>query len=98
MKFGNKPVDGGNLILVRREFEQAEIPASLKQSIFRRIYGAAEIIDGIVKYCLWMPDAEMGQYVTYPEILHRVEAVAELRKNSSDFGEKSKKSSTTSIS
>lgn len=90
MKFGNKPVDGGNLILSRAEFEKSEIPSPLKQSAVRRIYGASEIIDGIVKYCLWMPGAEMGQYANCPEILRRVESVAEIRTRSSDFGEKSK--------
>lgn len=90
MKFGNKPVDGGNLILSRQEFEQLEIPSSLKQSIVRRMYGAAEVIDGIVKYCLWMPEAQMGEGASYLELLRRVEAVAKIRKTSSDFGEKSK--------
>jgi len=90
MKFGNKPVDGGNLILSPKELEQARIPATLLPSIVRRIYGAAEVIDGIVKYCLWMPDADVSQYAGYPEVLRRVEAVAEIRKKSSDFGEKSK--------
>jgi hypothetical protein len=90
MKFGNKPVDGGNLILSRREFEIVEIPDFLRRSVTRRIYGAAEVIDGVVRYCLWMPEADVGRYAHCPEILRRVEAVAEIRKGSSDFGEKSK--------
>jgi hypothetical protein len=89
MKFGNKPVDGGNLMFSRDEFIQADVPTSLKKSILRRIYGAAEIIDGIVRYCLWIPENSASQYVGYPEIRRRIEAVAELRKSSSDFGEKS---------
>jgi hypothetical protein len=84
MKFGNKPVDGGNLMLTRQELEDAAFP----QSIIRRIYGAAEIIDGSVRYCLWMPHADFEEYVVNEQVRDRVQAVAKLRKKSTDFGEK----------
>ena len=90
MKFGNKPVDGGNLIFSRHVFDNLDISEKFKLSIIRRIYGASEVIDGLVKYCFWMPDPKVEKYMHSDEIRRRVEAVAAIRKNSSDFGKKSK--------
>jgi hypothetical protein len=90
MKFGNKPVDGGNLILSCQEFQRLNIPTEVSESLIRRIYGASEIIDGLIKYCLWITDDNLEEALSFPEIRRRIEAVAEIRKTSSDFGQKSK--------
>jgi hypothetical protein len=90
MKFGNKPVDGGNLILSSEELEALDLPASIREKNVRKLYGAAEVIDGVTKYCLWMPEVDSAQYKKHPDIAHRIDSVAKLRETSSDFGPRSR--------
>ena len=90
MKFGNKPVDGGNLILTRDELDDLRLGSADSKSLVRKIFGASEIIDGVCKYCLWITDNDLAKAMAIPRMRHRIEQVASLRRTSSDFGSKSK--------
>ena len=61
MSFGNMPVDGGNLLLCERH-EIAELGHRpiREETFIRRIYGSAEYIRGLVRYCLWIPDEHLA--------------------------------------
>lgn len=83
MSFGNKPVDGGYLLLSKDEVENLGLTISQKERFIRRIYGSAEFIRGLERYCLWIEDDYLKEALSIPEIKQRVEGVRQLRLASS---------------
>ncbi|HEX4859425.1 MAG TPA: DNA methyltransferase, partial [Usitatibacteraceae bacterium] len=82
MRCGNKPSDGGHLLLTREERDAllAEEPAAAKY--IRRFVGSEEFINDIERYCLWLQDAEPGELRAMPAVMRRVEAVRNFRSRS----------------
>lgn len=79
MLWGNKPTDGGNLILSadeRDELLQLE-PAAAKY--IRRYAGGGDFIKGDIRYCLWLADVLPKELLSLPNILARVSAVKKFR-------------------
>lgn len=82
MYLGNKPSDGGNLIL--SEAERTEI-LSREPELERFIHpyiGAVEFINRKVRYCFWLKSALPSDIRKSPELLRRLNAVREMRQNS----------------
>ena len=86
MSFGNKAVDGGNLLLTRDEVESLGLTPEQKARFIRRIYGSAEFIRGLSRYCLWIEDEHLEEALAIPSIRSRVEAVRAMRLESRDKG------------
>lgn len=83
MYLGNKPSDGGNLII--SEEEKAEIlkrEPELEPYIHLYI-GAEEFINGKRRYCFWLVSASPAELHKSSELKHRLEAVKEMREKSS---------------
>lgn len=79
MYWGNKPTDGGHLILSveeRREFLQQE-PGSRR--FIRRYMSGGDFLDGAVRYCLWLVDASPADLQNLPLVRKRLEKVAQFR-------------------
>ncbi|MPS79717.1 MAG: class I SAM-dependent DNA methyltransferase [Achromobacter sp.] len=79
MDFGNKPVDGGNLLLTRHEVEALGLTPAQREKFTRRIYGAAEFIRGQDLFCLWINDDEVKVAEAIPAIKTRIDAVRAMR-------------------
>ena len=82
MVFGNKPTDGGNLILTPQERDKiiSEHPEADK---FIRFYqGSDSFINGETRYCIWIGEDERKEAERIPAIKHRIEAVADFRSKS----------------
>ena len=77
---GNKPWDGGYLILSEDEkvFLIKKYPAA-KQFI-KLFLGSKEFINGKKRYCLWLKDVSPNEYRNIPEIKERLNGVAEVRR------------------
>ncbi len=86
MSFGNKPVDGGHLMMSRESLRELNLSSAEEAALTRRIFGASEIIDGIGRYCLWISNSDRDQALKIPAIKARVDLVGQLRIESSDFG------------
>ncbi|GLH28092.1 lactate dehydrogenase [Acetobacter pasteurianus] len=86
MNFGNKPVDGGNLLLDEGELAGLKLDNNQKSKFIRRIVGSAEFIRGIQRYCLWIDDQDANEALTIPTIAQRIEAVKKMRLASRDSG------------
>jgi len=86
MSFGNKPVDGGYLLLSRPEVDALGLSSVRREHFFRRIYGSAEFIRGLERYCLWIADDHLDEAMGIPAILQRVESVRTMRLASRDSG------------
>ncbi|MES9844128.1 MAG: DNA methyltransferase [Candidatus Sedimenticola sp. 6PFRAG5] len=86
MKFGNKPVDGGNLLLSRSELDQLGVDDNSRNKVIKRIIGAAELVSGVERYCLWIEDKNLELAISNDEISERIERVKEKRLSSRDKG------------
>jgi hypothetical protein len=79
MTKGNQPADGGHLLLSPEELEILGLTTEQKKKFVRRIYGSAEFIRGLSRYCLWINDADLSDALSNVCILNRVENVRQIR-------------------
>ncbi len=82
MKCGNKPSDGGNLLLdadERTELLKKEPGAA---PFIKRFLGSDEYLYNIPRYCLWLANAPPNVLRALPEVMHRVKAVQKFREAS----------------
>ncbi len=84
MSFGNKPVDGGNLLLSTDEVDALGLSKKQRERFIRRIYGSAEFIRGLSRYCLWIDNAHLDEALTIEPIRQRIEGVRTMRLASRD--------------
>ena len=83
---GNMPYDGGHLMLSREEMLALGLNPKQKDLFIRRIYGSAELIRGIERYCLWIPTQALNEALSIPSIKQRIEGVRAMRLASRDSG------------
>jgi hypothetical protein len=88
MSFGNMPVDGGNLLLSAEEVTALRLTEQEKEVFIRRIYGSAEFIRGLTRYCLWITDEQLTTASRIESICQRIEKVQAMRLASKDAGTK----------
>lgn len=86
MEFGNKPSDGGNLLLDHDELGKLGLSPTQRERFIRRIYGAHDIINNTMRYCVWIEDEHLIEAMAIPTLHRRIEAVRELRLASPDKG------------
>jgi hypothetical protein len=84
MNFGNKPVDGGHLLLTSAELDDLRLTASQRRRFTRKNYGGAEFIRGVERHCLWISDEDLAEALQVPGIAKRVEGVRTMRLGSPD--------------
>jgi len=84
MSFGNKPVDGGHLLLSSVQLDSLGLTAGQHARFIRRIYGSAEFIRGLARYCLWIEDQHLDEAMQIEPIRERVEGVRAMRLASRD--------------
>lgn len=83
MRCGNKPSDGGHLILDEGERKSLIASAPLARSIVRRFIGSQEFLNGGNRWCLWLKDITPATVRSIPEVIRRVKLVKEFRLKSS---------------
>lgn len=91
MDYGNKPADGGHLILEPSESKELIIRHPEAKSLIRRFIGAREFTSSSYRYCLWISDSQLPSALAVPEIAYRINAVRSVRLASK--GEQSNKNS-----
>lgn len=79
MVYGNKPVDGGYLLLTTAEKEQLLASEPQAAKWIRRLVGAQEFINGKERWCLWLLDVSDEEIKEIPEVQARVNAVQAMR-------------------
>jgi hypothetical protein len=79
MSFGNKPVDGGHLLLSRDAVDALGLTLEQHARFIRRIYGSAEFIRGLERYCLWIEDRNLDEAMRISPIRQRIEGVRAMR-------------------
>lgn len=74
MTTGNRPADGGHLILSQEEYDDFVAKEPNGQKYLKKLIGAAEYINNIPRYCLWLKGANPSEIRKMPEVMRRVEA------------------------
>lgn len=82
MILGNKPADGGNFILTPEEKDEILKREPALEKYIHRYVGAVEFINNKYRYCFWLKDATPMELKQSKELHKRLEAVREMRLNS----------------
>jgi hypothetical protein len=82
MQSGNKPTDGGNLMLTTEEKGRliAEAPSAIY--FIKRYVGSREIINGGGRWCIWVEDSKLSDANKIEEFRRRFDRVRMLRSES----------------
>ncbi|MBQ6079333.1 MAG: class I SAM-dependent DNA methyltransferase [Muribaculaceae bacterium] len=86
MVYGNKPVDGGNLIIEAKDYEDFIKQEPNALPFIKQLLGAKEQMNNTKRYCLWLKDVSPYELRKMPSVLERVARCKELRLSSTDAG------------
>jgi hypothetical protein len=79
MDYGNKPADGGNLLMTAAEAELLGLTTEQRRRFLRRIFGSVEFIRGLERYCLWIEEDDLEEALEISTIRTRIDAVRAMR-------------------
>ncbi|SFD36407.1 DNA methyltransferase [Ruminococcus albus] len=82
MVYGNKPADGGYLIIEADEYDEFIKQEPQAQKYIHRLLGATEFINNKLRYCLWLVGVSPAEIKKCPLILERVRKCKEQRESS----------------
>jgi hypothetical protein len=79
MDYGNKPSDGGHLILSSDDRDNLLEEDVRSQNFIRPYMGSQEVIRGIERFCLWIKEDELQEAASIPSIARRIDSVRDFR-------------------
>ncbi len=82
MVYGNKPADGGNLIIEKDEYDSFLAQEPNAQKFIRQYVGAVEFLHNDKRYCLWLKGVSPKELRSMPLVMQRIEKCKEMRNNS----------------
>ncbi|HMM78758.1 MAG TPA: hypothetical protein PKC65_01930 [Pyrinomonadaceae bacterium] len=82
MVWGNKPTDGGHLVLSYWDREQIESVSPEARQFIRPYRGAAEYIRGIERFCIWVEDSDSDRAWQIESLAERFDKVKRFRESS----------------
>lgn len=86
MLYGNKPVDGGHLLLTTDEKNELLAAEPSAKKWIKKLLGSQEFIQGKDRWCLWLVGATDEEIDAMPLVRQRVEKVRDTRLASRDAG------------
>ena len=81
MTTGNRPADGGHLIIEYEEYEKFIEKEPQAIPYIKKLTGAVEYINNKARYCLWLVGISPTELRKMPEVMKRVEACKQDRLN-----------------
>jgi len=84
--YGNKPVDGGFLLLSPEEKAELVSLEPTAERWLKPVIGSREFINRLERWCLWLVGITPNELKKLPEVMKRVQQVKEMRLNSVDAG------------
>lgn len=82
MVYGNKPADGGHLIIEVDEYEEFIKKEPQAQKFIRPLLGAVEYLHGKKRWCLWLKGVSPSELKQCPLIMDRIKQCKLTRENS----------------
>ena len=86
MMTGNRPADGGNLIIEKEDYEEFIRKEPQAKPYIKKLVGSTEFINNKERWCLWLVGVTPAELRKMPLVLKRVEACKQDRENSPDAG------------
>lgn len=86
MTTGNRPADGGNLIIEKEDYEEFIRKEPQSKPYIKNLVGSAEFINDKERWCLWLVGITPAELRKMPLALNRVEVCKRDRENSPDAG------------
>ena len=83
MRNGNRPLDGGNLIIEEDEYDLFLKREPQAAKYLKRFMMGYEFINNKKRWCLWLVNASPKEIASMPLVLQRVRKVKEMREQSS---------------
>ncbi|MDO5680462.1 MAG: N-6 DNA methylase [Pelistega sp.] len=82
MLFGNKPVDGGHLLMTTAEKDALITAEPNAKQWIKKLLGADEFINGKERWCLWLVGVTEEELQSMPKVMERVNGVKSMRMSS----------------
>ena len=82
MIYGNKPADGGNLIIEDEDYNDFIAKDPYSKKFIHPLIGASEYIKGKKRWCLWLDGVSPEEIKKCPLVLEHIKACKEVRENS----------------
>ena len=86
MMTGNRPADGGHLIIEDEDLEAFIKSDPISQKYIRPFMGSVEFINNKKRWCLWLVNVSPSELKQMPEVMKRVNLCRQDRENSPDEG------------
>lgn len=86
MVYGNKPVEGGHLILTTEEKENLLVTEPASKKWIKKLIGSDEFLNAKERWCLWLVDISQDELDALPLVKERVEKAKQMRLASRDKG------------
>lgn len=84
MDYGNKPVEGGHLLLTEAEKSDLIEAEPRVADFIRPFMGSKEVVGGFHRYCLWITPETLPIAMTIPALVARIRKVEGFRAKSTD--------------
>jgi len=81
MALGSSGIDGGHLLLSKTERDEFIDSSPDSERYIKRFVGGGDLLDGAVRYCLWINDEDLSHALTIPKIKERIELCRLWREN-----------------
>ncbi|MBQ6509186.1 MAG: class I SAM-dependent DNA methyltransferase [Flexilinea sp.] len=88
MSSGNRPADGGFLIIEEKEFDDFIQKDPESKKYLKRLSGATEFINNKKRWCLWLVGVSPSEIRKMPEVMKRVELCRQDRLNGAEDRQK----------
>ena len=86
MTTGNRPADGGHLIIEENEFDDFMRLEPSSSNYIKNLLGSAEFINNKKRYCLWLQGVSPSELRKMPIVMRRIELCKQDRLASPDAG------------
>lgn len=86
MVYGNKPADGGYLIIEDEDYEDFITQDPNSKQFIRPLLGAVEFLHNKKRWCLWLKGASPSELKRCPQVIKRIEKCKENRESSKAAG------------
>ncbi len=86
MVYGNKPADGGYLIIESEDYQDFIKGDPNSKKFIRPLLGAVEFLHSKKRYCIWLKNASPNEIKTSPFTIERVKKCKENREKSKAAG------------
>ena len=86
MVYGNKPADGGNLIIEEKDYDEFIKKDPNSKKYIKPLLGAVEFLHNKKRYCLWLKNTSPAELKKCPLIMNRIKKCKENREQSKAAG------------